>query len=112
MDDDLNIGVALASLFDFVREVNNLLSGNMLSKKEAEEVYNLILRFDNVLGVVGQVREKEKLPEGAEELIRKREDERKVGHWKEADRIREELKAMGVMIEDTAQGTKWKIEKH
>jgi cysteinyl-tRNA synthetase len=112
MDDDLNISVALASLFDFVREVNNLLSGNMLSKKEAEEVYNLMLRFDNVLGVVGQVKEKEKLPEGAEELIRKREDERKAGHWKEADKIREELKAMGVIIEDTAQGTKWKIEKH
>jgi cysteinyl-tRNA synthetase len=112
MDDDLNISVALASLFDFVREVNNLLSGNMLSKKEAEEVYNLMLRFDNVLGVVGQAKEKEKLPERAEELIRKREDERKAGHWKEADKIREELKAMGVIIEDTIQGVKWRIEKH
>jgi cysteinyl-tRNA synthetase len=112
MDDDLSISVALASLFDFVREVNNLLSGNMLSKKEAEEVYNLMLRFDNVLGVVGQAKEKEKLPERAEELIRKREDERKAGHWKEADKIREELKAMGVIIEDTAQGVKWRIEKH
>jgi cysteinyl-tRNA synthetase len=112
MDDDLNIGVALASLFDFVRQVNNLLSGNMLSKKEAEEVYNLMLRFDNVLGVVGQVKEKEKLSERAEELIRKREDERKAGHWKEADMIREELRAMGVIIEDTAQGVKWRIEKH
>jgi cysteinyl-tRNA synthetase len=112
MDDDLNISVALASLFDFVREVNNLLSGNMLSKKEAEEVYNLMLRFDDVLGVVGQAKEKEKLPERAEELIRKREDERKAGHWKEADKIREELKAMGVIIEDTIQGVKWRIEKH
>jgi cysteinyl-tRNA synthetase len=112
MDDDLSISVALASLFDFVREVNNLLGGNMLSKKEAEEVYNLMLRFDNVLGVVGQAKEKEKLPERAEELIRKREDERKAGHWKEADKIREELKAMGVIIEDTAQGVKWRIEKH
>ncbi len=111
MDDDLNISLALASLFDFVREANNLLSGNMLSKKEAEEVYNLMLRFDNVLGVVGQAKEKEKLPERAEELIRKREDERKAKHWKEADKIREELKAMGVIVEDTAQGAKWKIEK-
>jgi cysteinyl-tRNA synthetase len=111
MDDDLNISVALASLFDFVREVNNLLSGNMLSKKEAEEVYNLMLRFDSVLGVVGQVEEKEKLSERAEELIRKREAERKAGHWKEADKIREELKAMGVIIEDTAQGVKWRTEK-
>jgi cysteinyl-tRNA synthetase len=71
-----------------------------------------MLRFDNVLGVVGQAKEKEKLPERAEELIRKREDERKAGHWKEADKIREELKAMGVIIEDTAQGVKWRIEKH
>jgi len=50
MDDDLNIGVALAALFDFVREVNNLLDNNMLSREEAKEVYNLMMDFDKVLG--------------------------------------------------------------
>ncbi|MEM3459145.1 MAG: cysteine--tRNA ligase [Candidatus Bathyarchaeia archaeon] len=112
MDDDLNISVALAALFDFVREVNKLMDNNLLSKKEAEEVYNLMLRFDKVLGVIGEAKKEEKLPEEAEELIRKREEARKAKDWKTADKIRDQLKAMGVIIEDTPQGVKWRIEKH
>lgn len=111
MDDDLNIGVALAALFDFVREVNKLIDENMLSKEEAKKVYNLIMGFDRVLGVIGEVRKEEKLSKEAEELIRRREEARKAKDWQTADRIREQLKAMGVILEDTPQGVKWKIER-
>ena len=111
MDDDLNVSAALAALFDFVRDVNNLLDGNMLSKKEAQEVYELILRFDKVLGVVGEIKKEEKLPKEAEELIVRREEARKTKDWKTADEIRQRLKAMGILIEDTSQGVKWRIEK-
>jgi cysteinyl-tRNA synthetase len=112
MDDDLNIGTAVAALFDFVREVNNLLDGNMLSKKEAKKVYELMVGFDKVLGVIGEVRKGEKLPKEAEELISKREDARKAKDWETADKIRNQLKAMGITIEDTPQGVRWRIEKH
>ena len=111
MDDDLNIGVALATLFDFVREVNKLMDDNMLSKEEAEEVYKLMMRFDKVLGVIGEVKKEEKLPKEAEELIHKREEARKAKDWETADKIREQLRAMGIIIEDTPQGVKWRIEK-
>lgn len=111
MDDDLNISVALAALFDFVREVNRLMDVNVLSRKEAEEVYALVMRFDKVLGVIGEVKVEEKLPKEAEELIRKREEARKAKDWKTADKIREQLKAMGIVIEDTPQGVKWRTEK-
>jgi len=111
MDDDLNIGVALAALFDFVREVNNLLDNNMLSREEAKEVYNLMMDFDKVLGVIGEVKKEEKLPKEAEELIRKREEARKAKDWEKADKIREQLKAMGIIIEDTPKGVRWKIVK-
>jgi cysteinyl-tRNA synthetase len=50
MDDDLNVSVALASLFDFVREINNLLDVNNVSKQEAAHVYALLKGFDSVLG--------------------------------------------------------------
>jgi cysteinyl-tRNA synthetase len=83
----------------------------MLSKEEAMEVYNLMLKFDKVLGVIGEIRKEEKLPKEAEELIRKREEARKAKDWETADKIREQLKAMGIIIEDTPQGVKWKIEK-
>ena len=62
MDDDLNIGIALASLFDFVREINNLLDANMVSKDEAAEVGGLMMSLDEVLGVIGKVEVEEALP--------------------------------------------------
>jgi cysteinyl-tRNA synthetase len=111
MDDDLNVSVALACLFDFVREVNNLLDSGEVSKEEGRTVSDLMEKFDEVLGVIGQVRKKEKLPKEAEELISRREDARKNRDWKTADQIRDQLKAMGIVIEDTAQGIKWRREK-
>jgi cysteinyl-tRNA synthetase len=111
MDDDLNVSLALAALFDFVRDVNNLLDGNMLSKSEAQEVHDLILGFDKVLGVIGEIKKEEKLPKEAEELILKREEARKAKDWKRADDIRRQLKDMGISIEDTPQGVRWRIEK-
>jgi len=112
MCDDLNIAVALAAIFNFVREVNKLMDDKKLSRGEAEQVYELMMRFDKVLGVIGDVKkEEEKLPKEAEELIRKREEARKARDWETADKIRERLKAMGVIVEDTPQGVKWRIEK-
>jgi cysteinyl-tRNA synthetase len=111
MDDDLNIGVALAALFEFVREVNNLLDNDMVSKEEAQQVHSLMVGFDEVLDVVGEVKEEEKLPKEAEELIRRREEARKIKDWKTADQIRHQLAAIGIVIEDTPQGLKWRTEK-
>ncbi|MEM3617754.1 MAG: DALR domain-containing protein, partial [Candidatus Bathyarchaeia archaeon] len=111
MGDDLNISVALAALFDFVRDVNKLMDENKLSRQEAEEVYNLMMKFDKVLGLIGEVKAGEKLPPEAEELIRRREEARKAKDWATADKFREQLRAMGIILEDTPQGVKWRIEK-
>jgi len=111
MNDDLNISVALAVLFDFVREVNNLLDANAVNRNEAAQVYALTAGFDTVLGVIGKIAAEAALPKEAEELIKKREEARKSKDWKTADAIRQQLKAIGIVIEDTAQGVRWKIEK-
>jgi cysteinyl-tRNA synthetase len=111
MDDDLNIGVALAVLFDFVRDVNSLIDAGKLSKSEAMGVYRLMLGFDKVLGVIGEVMKEEKLPIEAEELIHQREEARRAKDWKKADEIRQLLKSMGIIVEDTAEGVKWRVEK-
>jgi cysteinyl-tRNA synthetase len=110
MDDDLNVSVALASLFDFVRDINNLLDENALSKDEAAKVSSLIADFDQVLGVIPKPKE-EVLPAEAQDLIKKREEARKAKDWKTADAARARLKAMGIVIEDTAKGVRWKLEK-
>jgi cysteinyl-tRNA synthetase len=111
MDDDLNIGIALASLFDFVREINNLLDTNMVSKDEAAEAGGLMMKVDTVLGIIGKVEVEEALPTDIDTLVQKREDARKTKNWKEADAIRTQLKAMGIVLEDTAQGVRWHKEK-
>ncbi|XES76359.1 MAG: cysteine--tRNA ligase [Candidatus Bathyarchaeia archaeon] len=110
MDDDLNISVALAALFDFVREINNLLDANQLSKTDAQKISTLIDDYDKVLGVIPKPTQ-ETLPPEAEELIRKREEARKAKDWKTADAARAQLKALGIVVEDTAQGVRWKREK-
>jgi cysteinyl-tRNA synthetase len=110
LDDDLNVSVALASLFDFVRDVNNLLDANEVSKGEAAIVAKLIGDFDKILGVIPPPQE-ETLHEEAEILIKRREAARKAKDWKTADAARAQLKAMGIVIEDTAQGVRWKREK-
>jgi cysteinyl-tRNA synthetase len=107
MDDDLDIGTALASLFDFVREINSLLDTNMISKSEAAEVGGLMMLLDEVLGVIGKVEVEEALTGDIEALVQKREAARKTKNWKEADDIRAQLKAMGIVLEDTAQGIRW-----
>jgi cysteinyl-tRNA synthetase len=111
MDDDLNIGIALASLFDFVREINNLLDANTISKTEAADVGGLMMKFDAVLGVIGKVEVEEVLAPDIDVLVQKREAARKAKNWKEADAIRAQLKTMGIVLEDTAQGVRWHKEK-
>lgn len=111
MDDDLNISGALAALFDFVREINNLVDESVLSKAESKEIVKLMLSFDKVLGIIGEVEGQEKLSKEAQQLIVKRDEARKAKDWKTADDIRLQLRAMGIIVEDTSQGVKWRIEK-
>ncbi|MCW4031099.1 MAG: cysteine--tRNA ligase, partial [Candidatus Bathyarchaeota archaeon] len=111
MDDDLNISVALGVLFDFVHEVNSLLDSNMVSRKEADDVCALMKRFDNVLGVIGRIKQQNSLPSEAKELIQKREKARKAKDWATADALRDQLNELGVVVEDTPQGVSWYLKK-
>jgi cysteinyl-tRNA synthetase len=111
MDDDLNVSVALAALFDFVRDINALLDAGVVGNDEAGAVRALIAGFDGVLGVVGEVKTEQMLPEEVEELVKQREEARKAKDWKTADAIRLKLKEMGVVLEDTAAGVRWRLEK-
>jgi cysteinyl-tRNA synthetase len=111
MDDDLNVSVALGALFDFVHEVNVLLDAGVVSRNEADEVDAVMRGFDRVLGVIGEVKTEEALPKEAEELIQKREEARKAKDWATADVLRVRLREMGVVVEDTPQGVRWRLKK-
>ena len=111
MDDDLNICLALAAVFDFVREVNGLLDALVISKNEAEEIEVLMKGFDSVLGVIGEVRAEKVLSEEAGILIARREEARRVKDWVTADALRVQLRELGVIVEDTENGVRWHLEK-
>jgi len=111
MDDDLNVSVALGALFDFVRDLNALLDAGIVSKKEADSVYAIMQKFDVVLGVIGEVEQEESLPKEAKDLIQKREEARKAKNWAVADALRTKLREMGVVVEDTPQGVRWRLGK-
>jgi len=107
MNDDLNISIALAALFDFVREINNLLDENVVSVEEANRVIESLMQFDSVLGVIGKVEKDEVLSSDIDALVQRREEARRAKNWKESDLIRDQLRVLGIVVEDTAQGVRW-----
>ena len=109
MDDDLNTADAIAAIFELVRDINTNVVGKGSSKKLCEAAVGIFDELTDVLGLVYN-RKTEALDDDIEKLIEARTQARKDKNWAEADRIRDELKAKGIVLEDTAQGVKWHRE--
>lgn len=107
MDDDLNTSVALASLHNFIREINSIVSEERLLADDREKVLDVIGRYDSVLGVFGR-EEDEGLDSEIERLIEERQAARRGRDFARADEIRDALLAKGIVLEDTKDGVRWK----
>lgn len=105
MEDDLNTADALAAVFGLVRDINTAIAGGA-SKDTLELCADT---FDELTGVLGLVynRKTETLDGEIEALIEKRTVARKNRDFKTADEIRDKLKNMGIILEDTKDGVKW-----
>ena len=105
MEDDLNTADALAAVFMLVRDINTAISAG--AGKQALKAFAEV--FDELTCVLGLVynRRTETLDSEIEELIEKRTEARKNKDFKTADEIRDKLKEMGIILEDTPQGVKW-----
>lgn len=107
MDDDLNTGEALGAVFELVKEINLKVNDGVQSKELVEYATQAFDELMNVLGLLYERKEEKSLDDEIEEMIQARNDARKNKNWAEADRIRDELKAQGIVLEDTPQGVKW-----
>ncbi|MBI2550264.1 cysteine--tRNA ligase [Candidatus Woesearchaeota archaeon] len=107
MDDDLNISEALAAVFDFVKSMNNHIDNSTIDKKSAVAAIDFLKNVDTVLGVMNFAAEEE-LPTELTKLIEERENLRKEKKFAEADKVRAKLRELGIQLDDTPEGVRWK----
>jgi cysteinyl-tRNA synthetase len=107
MDEDLNTADAIAAVFDLARALNSAASNNP-SREFAVQGIAKLRELTDVLGILYGTSEPQSLDAEIEALIEQRQTARKERNFAEADRIRDELKARGIVLEDTPQGIKWK----
>jgi len=105
MDDDLNTADAIGVLFELVRAINTAVEKTPTSAV-AKASLDMILEFTDVLGLLYQRKQEETLDDQVEAMIEARQVARKAKNFAEADRIRDELAAMGIELKDTPQGVK------
>jgi len=98
INDDLNIPVAMSVVW-------NLIKDKELGNKEK---YRLLLDFDKVLGFDIQDFKRAEISDDFQKLVDEREAARKAKDFKKADELRDKLKDMGIVLEDTPQGVRWK----
>ncbi len=107
MEDDLNTGEALGAVFELVKDINTNVNDGVQSKTLVEYAIKVFDELMNVLGLLYNRNTASSLDDEIEALIQQRNDARKNKNWAEADCIRDELKAQGIVLEDTPQGVKW-----
>ncbi len=112
LQDDLNTAAALGVLFDLVRPLNMAIDVGALGRDDVAVVKDAFAWFDRVLGVISLRQAEDAQPsENAaeiEDLIEARKEARRNRDFAAADRIRQDLAARGILLEDTAGGTRWK----
>ena len=105
MEDDFNTADAVSAVFELVKFTNTEVKDDS-SAEFAEKVLSVLKTLTDILGLI-VVKEKESDAE-IDALIEERQAARKAKNFARADEIRDELKARGIVLEDTKDGVKWK----
>jgi len=102
MDDDLNMPRAMAALFGSIKRINALMVEGRIGVADAEKILKTLEGIDSAIGIIDFRRES--LPPETRDLIEERESARQAGDFQRADRIRDQLIAQGISLQDTKIG--------
>jgi len=112
MRDDLNTAAALGAIFELVRAINSAIDAGEIGAGDVPGITAAFDEFDLVLGVLSLRRAEDEQPPvpvaEIERLIEDRRGARRRREFAAADRIRDDLAARGVLLEDSSAGTRWK----
>jgi len=106
LDDDLNVSAALGALFDLVRDLNRRIERRTLSTADAGRTLELLRDLDRVLAILPDVTDD--LEPAAVALLDERAAARAARDFAASDRLRDELAELGVTVEDTRDGQRWR----
>ena len=109
MDDDLNTADGISVLFELVKDINTKIIDKPVSKSVCEHAAKVFDELCDVLGLLYN-RKSNDLDAEIEELIKKRQEAKANKDFATADKIRDDLKAKGIILKDTRQGTTWTKE--
>lgn len=110
MDDDFNVQNALTAIYDLLPEINANINAKNADKDALKKAAKLLTSWLAIFGIDVQrliTAENQSDDEQVQRLIKKREEARKNKDWVQSDALRDELKQMGITVEDTPQGTRW-----
>ena len=112
VDDDLNISGGMGKVFEFIHTMNAMISNEMLSRSDAGLVMEALRKIDVVLGFIFFADEKKSDIDNAwiDSMVAERIQAKKDKNFARADEIRIILSQKGIMLEDTKEGTRWKIK--
>jgi len=109
MDDDLNTAEALASVFEYVRDVNTAMDAGEFRSGNGGPALDFVQRCDSVFDVLTPTSESGQVGDAeVESLVRARDEAKKARNFALADQIRQQLQEQGIILEDTKSGTRWK----
>lgn len=109
MNSDFNTPLALTHLTSLARKANTLVSEQRITTSLAKDTIRTIKELCSVFGILEkEIPIEEELPEEARELINQREEARRTKDWKRSDALREQIKQLGFIVEDTPEGPVWR----
>lgn len=106
MDDDFNTQNGITILYEFAKEMNVYVTKETVTTATLDYLLERFTRLAQIFGI--EFSEKEAGDEQIEALIKQRDEARANRDFATSDQIRDQLKAQGIILEDTPQGTRWK----